>query len=199
MRDTMHLNREPVPAARERTRAAGRFRSYGIGTRSRFVVWRIFLSANRCPPRIKSGAGFSMEYALRLVHRIVRHEFGAVDVARRVRHREDDEIGDLLKTTPARVARTLVARPLRPLAFGLLKAELALGHFALPFGEALRRMDEARDHAVDANVVRRELVGEHLGEADLGRFRRPRARGEKRRVERPDAGLAAYIDDAAAA
>src|SRR5262249_13205007 len=30
----------------------------GIGTCSRFVGWRIFLSANRCPPRIKSGAGF---------------------------------------------------------------------------------------------------------------------------------------------
>src|SRR5262252_2669041 len=28
-------------------------------TSSRFVVWRIFLSANRCPPRIKSGQAFA--------------------------------------------------------------------------------------------------------------------------------------------
>src|SRR5262249_57377022 len=33
------------------------FRSCGIGTRSGFVVWRIFLSANQCPPRIQSRAG----------------------------------------------------------------------------------------------------------------------------------------------
>src|SRR5712692_896626 len=33
-------------------------RSFGIGTRSRIIEWRMFLSANRYPPRIKSGAGF---------------------------------------------------------------------------------------------------------------------------------------------
>src|ERR1051326_5595778 len=34
------------------------FRSFGIGTCSRFFGLRMFLSANRRPPRIKSGAGF---------------------------------------------------------------------------------------------------------------------------------------------
>src|SRR5262249_57154998 len=71
--------------------------------------------------------------------------------------------------------------------------------FSFPSGEALRRIDEARYHAIDADVVRCKLVGEHLGEADLSRFRRTGAGGQEWRVERHYPSLAAYIDDPATA
>src|SRR5258708_34062253 len=136
----------------------------------------------------------SPAHASGLVHGIVGDELCAVDVTCRVRDGKDDELGDLPGRTPARSAHALIARPKRSLARGVLGTELPLGNFSFPFGKALRRIDEARYHAVDADVVRRKLVGEHLGEPDLGRFRRSRAGGQKRRIERHDPGLAAHID-----
>src|SRR5258705_9515408 len=141
----------------------------------------------------------SPAHASGFVHSIVGDELCAVDVTCRIRDGKDDEIGYLLGRAPARITHTLIARPKRSLARGVLGTELALGKFSFPFGKALRRIDEARYHAVDADVMWRKLVGEHLGEPDLGRFRRSRAGGQKRWVERHDPGLTAHIDDPATA
>ena len=66
-------------------------------------------------------------------------------------------------------------------------------------GKTLRRVDEAWYHAIDTNVVRRKLVGEHLREANLRRFCWTGAGGQEWRVQRHDSGLAAHIDDSATA
>src|SRR5258705_4286457 len=141
----------------------------------------------------------SPAHASGFVHGIVGDELCAVDVTCCIRDGKDDEISYLLGRAPARITHALIARPKRSLARGVLGTELALGKFSFPFGKALRRIDEARYHAVDADVMWRKLVGEHLREPDLGRFRRSRARGKKRRIERHDPGLAAHIDDPATA
>src|SRR6478609_3486616 len=117
--------------------------------------------------RSKSLIG-SPAHASGLVHGIVGDELCAVDVTRRLRDGKDNEIGDLLGRAPARITHALIARPKRSLARRVFGTELALGKFAFPFGKALRRIDEARYHAVDADVVSRKLVGEYLGEPDLG-------------------------------
>ncbi len=74
-----------------------------------------------------------------LIHRIIGDELGAIDVARRVRNREDDEIGDFLGRAPARVAGALIGRPLRALARRLLRAEPSFSNLAFPFGKTLQR------------------------------------------------------------
>src|SRR6266404_9391710 len=94
-----------------------------------------------------------------LVHGIVGDELCTVDVTCRIRDGKDNEVGDLLGRAPARITHALITRPKRSLARGVLRTELALGNFTFPFGKALRRIDEARYHAVDADVVWRKLVG----------------------------------------
>src|SRR5215472_2562906 len=61
-RNAVSPSRATTPRA---TRRRGRCGTRPTGSvRFRFVVWRIFLSANRCPPRIMPAARLWPEYAL---------------------------------------------------------------------------------------------------------------------------------------